>query len=357
MLPSLRLLIAAMLATVVVLMCGFGVFATFRISHDPIAHLPAAAAPSQLFADTEAAVSTVAAAGESVSQHFEFDVATGASEQPAPEAPIAEQDAAAEFAGDERPVAVPSGATKDAEWRADRDADNVFAVGAAIPPELPAPASLPVGQWASSADTASDFSPPQPPESEEKPSTAITDKAIDATAATPIVTTENGPGSRQIFANAPSGKTLAALNPETEPTAGAHPAVAPPPDDRRSRGEPERRPSPAAARRSMSHRAPATTRDEPRRIERPVRRLSAAVMVKPRRLRVAVARTVRAVTFTAPYYTHYARSAPLDYGYGQGASTGQEEAAARQVVRLRAARLAARRANSAVGGPFVTPSQ
>jgi hypothetical protein len=357
MLPSLRLLIAAMLATVVVLMCGFGVFATFRISHDPIAHLPAAAAPSQLFADTEAAVSTVAAAGEGVSQHLEFDVATGASEQPAPEAPIAEQDAAAEFAGDERPVAVPSGATKDAEWRADRDADNVFAVGAAIPPELPAPASLPVGQWASSADTASDFSPPQPPESEEKPSTAITDKAIDATAATPIVTTENGPGSRQIFANAPSGKTLAALNPETEPTAGAHPAVAPPPDDRRSRGEPERRPSPAAARRSMSHRAPATTRDEPRRIERPVRRLSAAVMVKPRRLRVAVARTVRAVRFTAPYYTHYARSAPLDYGYGQGASTGQEEAAARQVVRLRAARLAARRANSAVGGPFVTPSQ
>jgi hypothetical protein len=80
-------------------------------------------------------------------------------------------------------------------------------------------------------------------------------------------------------------------------------------------------------------------------------------MVKPRRSRVAVARTVRAVRFTAPYYTHYARSAPLDYGYGQGASTGQEDAAARQVVRLRAASLAARRASSAVGGPFVAPTQ
>jgi hypothetical protein len=259
MLPSLRLLIAAMLATVVVLMCGFGVFASFRISHDPIAHLPAAAAPSQLFADTEAAVSTVAAAGEDVSQHFEFDVPTAASGQPAPEAPIAEQDAAAEFAGDERPVAVPSGATKDAEWRADRDAHNVFAVGAAIPPELPAPASLPVGQWASSADTASDFSPPQPPELEEKPSTAITDKAIDATAATPIVTTENALGGRQIYANAPSGKTLAGLSPETEPAAGAHPAVAPPPDDRRSRGEPERRPSPAAGRDHQGRTAPHRT--------------------------------------------------------------------------------------------------
>jgi hypothetical protein len=347
MLPSLRLLIAAMLATVVVLMCGFGVFATFRVSHDPIAHLPAAAAPSQLFADTEAAVSTVLAAGE------------GASGQPAPEAPIAEQDAAAEFAADELPAAVSPGATKNAGWRADRDAENVSAVGAATPPELPAPASLPVVQWASSADAAPDFSPPRPLESEEKHSTAITDKAIDATVATPTATTENAPGSLQTFADAPSSKTLARLNPETEPAVAAHPAVAPPPDDRTVRGEPERRPaqSPAAARRSMSHRAPATTRDEPRRVERPMRRLSAAVLVRPRRLHVAIARTVRAVRFTAPYYAHYAGNAELDYGYGQGASAGQEEAAVRRVVRLRAARFAGRRANSAVGGPFVAPSQ
>jgi len=52
MLPNVRLLIAAMLASVLVLICGFGVFAAFRVSRDPIAHLPVAAPPSQLLAET-----------------------------------------------------------------------------------------------------------------------------------------------------------------------------------------------------------------------------------------------------------------------------------------------------------------
>lgn len=55
MLPTLRLLIAAMLATVVVLICGFGIFAAFRVSRDPIAHLPAAAVPLQMVAEAGAA--------------------------------------------------------------------------------------------------------------------------------------------------------------------------------------------------------------------------------------------------------------------------------------------------------------
>ena len=51
MLPNVRLLIAAMLASVLVLICGFGVFAAFRVSRDPIAHLPVAAPPLQLVAE------------------------------------------------------------------------------------------------------------------------------------------------------------------------------------------------------------------------------------------------------------------------------------------------------------------
>ena len=54
MLPTLRLLIAAMLATIVVLICGFGIFAAFRVSRDPIAHLPAAAPPLQMVAEASA---------------------------------------------------------------------------------------------------------------------------------------------------------------------------------------------------------------------------------------------------------------------------------------------------------------
>jgi len=45
MLPNVRLLIAAMLASVMVLICGFAIFAAFRVSREPIAHLPVAVAP------------------------------------------------------------------------------------------------------------------------------------------------------------------------------------------------------------------------------------------------------------------------------------------------------------------------
>ena len=51
MLPNVRLMIAAMLASVVALICGFGMFAVFRVSHDPFARLPAATAPLQLVAE------------------------------------------------------------------------------------------------------------------------------------------------------------------------------------------------------------------------------------------------------------------------------------------------------------------
>jgi hypothetical protein len=47
MLPNVRLMIVATFASVVVLICGFGVFAAFRVSHDPFARLPSAAAPLQ----------------------------------------------------------------------------------------------------------------------------------------------------------------------------------------------------------------------------------------------------------------------------------------------------------------------
>jgi hypothetical protein len=365
MLPSLRLLIAAMSATVVVLMCGFGVFAAFRVSYEPIAHLPAAAAPLRLFAETEAASSAVVAARESADQHSQFDVPTGASEPAAPDAPAAEQHAAAEPAADELPTAALSSAAKNAASTADDDAENESA--ATTPQQQPAAVFPPVGQIASSpqgdsrhgeieADAASDFALPRPlaPAAEYS---NTTDKAIDAAAVAATAPAENAPGSQQTSAEAPGGKTLASLNLETEPAAGAHPAVGPTRDDAAGRGEPERRPkpSPPVARRSMSRGPPAI---EARRVERPVRRLSITGVVKPKRPHVAVARMVRAVRFTAPYYAQYAQSAQLSYGYGQGASAGQDEAAVRQVVRLQAARWAARRVNSAMGGPFVrAPSQ
>jgi hypothetical protein len=54
MFPTVRLLIAAVFASVVALSCGFGVFAAFRVNHEPFSRQPAATAPLQLL-DGEAA--------------------------------------------------------------------------------------------------------------------------------------------------------------------------------------------------------------------------------------------------------------------------------------------------------------
>src|ERR1700722_18209864 len=50
MFPNVRLLIAAVLASVVALSCGFALFATFRVNHEPLSRLATGAAPLQLAA-------------------------------------------------------------------------------------------------------------------------------------------------------------------------------------------------------------------------------------------------------------------------------------------------------------------
>jgi hypothetical protein len=62
MFPNVRLLIAAMVASVVALSCGFGVFAAFRVHHEPLARLPSATAPMQLLANNAASLSMMVAA-------------------------------------------------------------------------------------------------------------------------------------------------------------------------------------------------------------------------------------------------------------------------------------------------------
>jgi hypothetical protein len=54
MFPTVRLMIAATLASVVALICGFGMFAVFHVGHEPLVRLPAATAPLQLVADNAA---------------------------------------------------------------------------------------------------------------------------------------------------------------------------------------------------------------------------------------------------------------------------------------------------------------
>ncbi len=72
MLPNFRLMIAAICASVVVLVCGFGMFAALRVNHEPLVHLAPATAPLQLAADNAATPSTVVAAAEPFDRRFQI---------------------------------------------------------------------------------------------------------------------------------------------------------------------------------------------------------------------------------------------------------------------------------------------
>ena len=61
MFPNIRLMIAAMVASIVALSCGFGVFAAFRVNHEPLVRLPPVTAPLQLIAGNSAAVAVAVA--------------------------------------------------------------------------------------------------------------------------------------------------------------------------------------------------------------------------------------------------------------------------------------------------------
>jgi hypothetical protein len=64
MFPTPRLLLAAILASVVAWTFGFAVFAAFRVNHEPLSRLPVVTAPLQLVADETASGSPASSADE-----------------------------------------------------------------------------------------------------------------------------------------------------------------------------------------------------------------------------------------------------------------------------------------------------
>jgi len=66
MFPNVRLIGAAILASVVALGCGFAVFAAFRVNHDPFGRPPSGGAPMQLFARNAASLPVAAGAADPV---------------------------------------------------------------------------------------------------------------------------------------------------------------------------------------------------------------------------------------------------------------------------------------------------
>jgi hypothetical protein len=73
MFPNVRLMIAATLASVVALVCGFGMFAVFRVSHEPFVRPPAGTASLQLVAANAVYASAGFAAGGPLDQHLQVE--------------------------------------------------------------------------------------------------------------------------------------------------------------------------------------------------------------------------------------------------------------------------------------------
>jgi len=70
MFPSVRLLIAAVVASVVALSCGFALFAAFRVNHEPLSRLATGAAPLQLAAGNPPPLAAMPAAADSFGVRF-----------------------------------------------------------------------------------------------------------------------------------------------------------------------------------------------------------------------------------------------------------------------------------------------
>jgi hypothetical protein len=390
MFPNVRLLIAAMLASILVLICGFGVFAAFRVSREPIAHLPATMAPLQLVAESRAASSTVLVARETLSQQSLFDIPVSPSEETATPRGTAEQRDQAEPVAESEQTAAPQPiAAMDAEPDAAPEPEKEAAAMTAPADQPPTP-STPAGDLFApveggdrspdiAAGAASAPSPLRPIEPAADQSTATSDTATNATVADAIAPNaiapnaippnaiapnakaadetasgESTPGGSSAVAEVPLGKTNAVTGPESEPAAVASVAVEAMPDDALDRSEHDMLPEPPLPRsrptitdaKHVRHAQPARVADE---------RVRSVAVYRQRRARIVV-RSVRAVRFTAPYYAQaqYAQNIDQAYGYGQSNfQGGQEQIAVRRVVRLHAARVAARKTNAAIGGPFV----
>jgi hypothetical protein len=170
MFPNVRLMIAAMLASVVALVCGFGMFAVFRVSHEPFARSPAATASLRLVADNAAYSSTGLASGvpfdrrlqvaaePSVGATTDMPEATGEHEAEAETAPATASAPEPNPAAPEQASSEPGEATEQPSAAvtpgSDTPANEAANVASLSQPEAtPEPTILATGEGAPSPDT------------------------------------------------------------------------------------------------------------------------------------------------------------------------------------------------------------
>jgi hypothetical protein len=315
MLPNVRLMIAATLVSAVLLSFGFGIFAAFRVSHEPFAHLPAPMVPPQLVAENTTPLAHSFGGG---------DVAD------AP--PSGPEIHAAAYAEESEPKAAPdaiAAAVIDpaASINTQDKPDADTAAAADVATAEPATTSVAVSEL------------PLPPQAEEHTgdlTAAIQhEQSASETAAPPSLASDEAVANRT-STEEPSNVAASSEAPpaaDSAPSREANAEIEPAPTEATGHAEatysvalaspdlplPRERPSILAAAAGPAPAAPA------------VRKLT-PVAATAKRQRVLI-RAIHAPRFPADYYvrTQYFQTAEQAYAYGP---TGEPQVMVRRVVRL-----------------------
>jgi hypothetical protein len=332
MFPNVRLMIAATLASVVALTCGFGMFAVFRVSHDPFVRLPAATAPLRLVADNAAKSSAGFASGEPFDRRFQVKAPPNAAAAANASAAAAEPRAAPETA-----PATPAQSTAAAPE------DIASAVGE--PTEQPSASTAPPTGEAPAATSANAAASDQANiAAMSQPETAIQTTPADAGTAAPSPETTTAEPDQDI--KSPVGSV-----PSAEPapnTAMEVAAIEPLEEPPLPRERPSLTTEPTGTANPADDRAHKTAAKKLKRIR---------VAVRIRR----VLRVAAQYPQTQSLPTQYSPTTEQSFGDAQAnfqaAPPSRAQFLVRRAIRLRHFRIASRKPrepNAATGGPFVS---
>src|ERR1700734_1806344 len=210
MFPNVRLMIAAVVASVVALICGFALFAAFRVNHEPLSRPATGPAPLQLAAGNPIPSVGPPAPADSFGNRFPLNDggAVGASAQATPQQPDHDNSV-------EPPSAVAITTTTVPEAESAEPAQPA--------PVAQAPAAEPDAKPDEVAATPSE--PPPPTPSEPPPAatenTATQPPAEPAASAEPVAPTAPPQQASQEPNQEP--------NPDTKPATATTAAAVPPP--------------------------------------------------------------------------------------------------------------------------------
>jgi hypothetical protein len=151
MLPNVRLMIAATVASIVALMCGFGMFAVFRVNHEPFARLPAATAPLLLVADNAATAPARYALAEPFDARFQLTVKRDAVEQISATVAIADHDEQVDAAAATTTTAATSAMPEETSGEKAEQTAALNATAETSASETPAPTDAETGAAANGA--------------------------------------------------------------------------------------------------------------------------------------------------------------------------------------------------------------